>query len=310
MCLFSNRATAWAAACDQSRAGDAATGSHLQYFRPFCRSQRVPYPAQPELIELSGPDAQAFAQAQFCNDVLALATGESQLNAWLNPQGRVRRLFHLLRIEDTRYLLALRGGTAAPLLAPLKMFVLRLKVQVQALQGWRWQEVDGAAATPAQSWRLALPDARALLLQAPEAPAAPPPPDGDSLLRDIAAGLPWLPEHALEQLLPSWLEFARLGAISHNKGCYPGQEIVARLHFRGGGDKRVLACLASAQAPGGGELRDAEGKEAGLLLQSCALPQGGWRSLAAIRRELAVTGTALNGGDAGTAYVAETPWNG
>lgn len=269
----------------------------------------MPYPAQPELIELSGPDAQAFAQAQFCNDVLPLATGESQLNAWLNPQGRVRRLFHLLRADDTRYLLALRGGAAAPLLAPLKMFVLRLKVQVQALQGWRWQEIDAATATPAQSWRLALPQGRALLLQAPDAPEAPSARDGDSVLRDIDAGLPWLPEHALEQLLPSWLEFARLGAISHGKGCYPGQEIVARLHFRGGGDKRVLACLESPLPPGSGELRDAEGKEAGLLLQACSLPQGGWRCLAAIRRELAGAGTLLTAGDGTALQVTAAPWN-
>ena len=266
------------------------------------------YPAHPELIELSGPDATNFAQAQFCNDVLALAPGQSQLNAWLNPQGRVRRLFHLVRAGESRYLLALRGGDAAPLLAPLRMFVLRLKVQVQQLQGWHWQEIAGDNTVAADdSWKLALPGQRALLLQAsaPTAAAL----DGDGVLRDLDAGLPWLPDHALEQLLPSWLEFARLGAISHSKGCYPGQEIVARLHFRGGGDKRVLACLESAQEPAGGELRDTSGAEAGLLLQSCRLPSGSWRSLASVRRELAAAGMPLLCGGVPGLQAVEPGWN-
>ncbi|HWU52379.1 MAG TPA: hypothetical protein VN153_06130, partial [Tahibacter sp.] len=104
--------------------------------------------APTELIELTGPDAAAFAQAQFCNDVAALTPGASQLNAWLNPQGRVRRLFHLLRTDEERYLLLLRGGDAASLLPTLRLFVLRLKARLQVLSGWHWAEVAADAAPP------------------------------------------------------------------------------------------------------------------------------------------------------------------
>lgn len=267
----------------------------------------MPLPAPAELIELAGPDAEKFAQAQFCNDVSALAPGASQLNAWLNPQGRVRRLFHLLRADETRYLLLLRGGDAVSILPALRMFVMRLKLQVQALSGWHWAESSTAAALGEQTFPLALPHGRTLQLQ-PGREVSGGLPWAETLARDIDAGLPWLPDHALEQLLPSWMDFARLRAISHDKGCYPGQEIVARLHFRGGGDKRVPVCLASDTAlDAATELRDEAGGEAGLLLQSVQTSAGGWRALAIVRRESAAPGTSLRAGDAVTQTVP-TPW--
>ena len=265
-----------------------------------------------ELIELKGADAEKFAQAQFCNDVSGLAPGASQLSAWLNPQGRVRRMFHLLRAGEDRYLLLLRGGTAAPVVAPLRMFVLRLKVQVTALDGWCWQELgpDEAAGGGGESWVLPLPGGtRRLLLQSPAALAQGAIGAPETAARDIDAGLPWLPEAALEQALPSWLEFARLGAISHAKGCYPGQEIVARLHFRGGGDKRVLAVVEGAAEPGpDGLLRDAAGAEAGLLLQRVPRGDGGWRALAVVKRENAAPGSALGTEGGQACQVAAAPW--
>lgn len=259
-----------------------------------------------QLIELSGPDAVAFAQAQFCNDVALLSPGTSQLSAWLNPQGRVRRLFHLLQAEPQRLLLLLRGGTAAPVLPTLRMFVLRLKVQLRELEDWYWCELDTEPVeSAAEGWTLALPQGRRLRLQAGSAP------EGLDLAatwqRDIEAGLPWLPDPALEQLLPSWMDFARLGAISHGKGCYPGQEIVARLHFRGGGDKRVPVCLQADAAQPQGELRDADGAEAGLLLQTVAGTAAGGSALGVVRRELAVPGTRLQAGDSWL-EVVPAPW--
>ena len=264
-------------------------------------------PAPAELIEIAGPDAEKFAQAQFCNDVSALAPGASQLNAWLNPQGRVRRLFHLLRTDEARYLLLLRGGDAASILPTLRMFVLRLKVQVQSLPGWHWAETTEPS-SGTDGFHLALPQGRTLLLRE-RANVTAGLPFVETLARDIDAGLPWLPDHALEQLLPSWMEFARIGAISHDKGCYPGQEIVARLHFRGGGDKRVPVCVTS-ETPlrTATELRDRTGGEAGLLLQSVPTSSGGSRALAIVRRELAEPGTVLHAGDSLLKTVS-APWS-
>jgi tRNA-modifying protein YgfZ len=260
--------------------------------------------APTELIELAGPDAAAFAQAQFCNDVSRLAVGDHQLNAWLNPQGRVRRLFHLIRCEEARYLMLLRGGSAAAVLPTLRMFVLRLKVRVEAPSGWHWAEVGGDAALAEGDIVAGLPDERRLILR--QGTVVDGIPFEETLARDIDAGLPWLPEHALEQVLPSWMAFARLGAISHDKGCYPGQEIVARLHFRGGGDKRVPVRVASdTPLVNIGELRDGD-SEAGLLLQSVPTPDGGGQALAVVKRESAEPGTTLHAGEHALRVLAPT----
>lgn len=262
--------------------------------------------APAEIIQLAGPDAGTFAQAQFCNDVSRLAVGDSQLNAWLTPQGRVRRLFHVVRADETRYLLLLRGGNAADVLPTLRMFVLRLKVHVEHLTGWHWAEAAVTTQPRADDLGITLPDSRRLILR--EGAAVDGIPFMETLSRDIEAGLPWLPDHALEQLLPSWMAFARLRAISHDKGCYPGQEIVARLHFRGGGDKRVPVRLYSpAPLTGATELRDG-GNEAGLLLQWVALPDGSSRALAIVRRESAAPGTPLDAGGQALEVLA-SPWD-
>ncbi|HSX63049.1 MAG TPA: folate-binding protein, partial [Tahibacter sp.] len=150
----------------------------------------MPPTAPTELIELAGPDAGAFAQAQFCNDVTGLPVGGSQLNAWLNPQGRVRRLFHLIRADEARFLLLLRGGSAAAVVPTLRLFVLRLKVRVEAPTGWQWAEVVSDAPAAAGDFVAALPEGRRLILRDNAAV------DGlgfaDTLARDIEAGLPWL----------------------------------------------------------------------------------------------------------------------
>ena len=83
-----------------------------------------------QLLEIAGADAVAFAHAQFCNDVRALANGHWQWNAWLSPQGRVCAFFLLLRDGDERLRLLLRGGDAETLRAALARFVFRAKVQL------------------------------------------------------------------------------------------------------------------------------------------------------------------------------------
>lgn len=248
-------------------------------------------------IELSGPDAAAYAQAQFCNDVDALPVGGAQLNAWLNPDGRIRALFHLLRPADDRFALVLRGGDAMALVRPLRMFVLRLKTKVEAVER-AVAALDPGEAPPDDAFTFAVDDERraALLLPGVAAPEATPQQFDAWTRADIEAGLPWLPPHALDAVLPSWLDLARLGGISQKKGCYPGQEIVARLHFRGGGDKRRPAIVAGDDATiaTATTLRDADGVEAGLLLQSAGDGNGRRVALAVLRKDAATIGSVLS----------------
>jgi hypothetical protein len=213
----------------------------------------------PQLLELSGPDAIAFAHAQFSSDVRALGAGSWQWSAWLSAQGRVRSFFRLLRPQDGRLILLLNGGSAAQLKKSLVPFILRAKVRIDVIdpaaavgymaasevaarfgavpRDGQFLERDGGiafvVASGEQRWYA--------FGQANGANADDPSPDALERWRadDIAAGIPGLTDAQSDRFLPTWIALDRLGAVSVRKGCYPGQEIVARLHFKGG-NKRWL----------------------------------------------------------------------
>ncbi|MDE2307594.1 MAG: folate-binding protein [Xanthomonadaceae bacterium] len=223
----------------------------------------MPIPYRAETMQIAGPDAMAFAHAQFSSKVTALATGQWQFSAWLDPQGRVRALFHLARIADDRLLLLLRGGRAGPMAEALRRFVFRSKLAV----------TDAApralTAGPALPMHVVLDEGDALSLgcgthslQIADAASG-----GDDRWRllQLHEGWPWLPEPALGDLLPPALSLQRLQAVVIDKGCYPGQEIVARLHYRGG-HKQHLHSVELLQAATSGEALRMHGTDAGRLL--------------------------------------------
>src|SRR5690348_1780631 len=193
-----------------------------------------------QCIEITGADARAFAQAQFAGDVRALQAGHWQWNAWLDAKGGVRALMHLADPGDGRLLALLRGGDAESLCAALRRYVLRARVSLDAIDDCRriagsalslgevlnegeaigfgygdhslWLKRDGIATDPARADELRL--------------------------CDIRNGWPTLPP-GNHVFLPPALGLEHLGAISFGKGCYPGQEIAARLHYRGGHKLRL-----------------------------------------------------------------------
>ncbi len=242
----------------------------------------------PQLLEISGADALAFAQAQFSSDVTALETGCWQWSAWLNAQGRVRAFFHLLRIGDDKLWLLLRGGDAQRLRDALARYVLRAKVALQLVDTMRAYSVQDDATIPGAALApdtdmimllgdgrlcLALPRKRWLLLAPTE--LALHVDDSDNALNlaqlaDIDAGFAWLDPALEEKLLPQWLGLDALGATSVRKGCYPGQEIIARLHFKGGVkrglfrlDYRTAKLLAAGAIV---RIDEATGDEAGVVV--------------------------------------------
>lgn len=185
-------------------------------------------------IVLDGADARRFAQAQFAGDVNALAPGHWQWNAWLDAQGRVRALMQLADPGDGRLLALLRGGDAEQIRIGLARFQLHAQVRVAT------QIFDGRAEGAMATGTIVMDAAetifgygdRSLRLLPPGADI-----DFDASnrwrLADIRAGWPILPAGEVA-FLPPALGLERLGAVAFDKGCYPGQEIAARLHFRGG----------------------------------------------------------------------------
>lgn len=250
------------------------------------------------LLTLSGRDAVAFAQAQTMNDVTALGEGGWQWSGWLTAKGRISALFALLRPQpDTVWLLLPDAGGSdqvirdsasgshadpATLAAALRRFVFRSKLSIEVREDLH---ISGRFAAPAQARaaRAAVEsdgsvemdwsgdgDARTLRIGAIAAPA-----DPDALRRwraaDLRHGLPRLDASQREQWTPQQLSLERLGAFSVKKGCYPGQEIVARTHFLGQA-KRGLALIDTGAMPSapavGDSLPDAAGQPLGSVIST------------------------------------------
>ena len=216
------------------------------------------------LLSVAGPDAAGFLQSQLMNDVAALAAGQWQWNGWLTPKGRVIALFALLRLAPDRFLLVLPDHPAAELRAALQRFVFRSKLALDDAPGWIAASGPDLA-TPAPD-RVAGEEPGALamdfgeaalprtlwLLPAGDAALAPPDPAADAawLARDLACGLPRLPAGQREAWTPQMLSLGRLSAFSLRKGCYPGQEIVARTHYLGQSKRELVRILGDGLAPG------------------------------------------------------------
>ncbi len=204
-------------------------------------------PPGAEMLEISGGDATTFLHAQLSSDVRVLEVGRWQWSAWLDAQGRVRALLQLARVDDTTYLALLRGGAAADMAAALGRYVLRARVALRPHDAI----LRAAAALPLHACAgaaLGNPIAFGMGTHAWSIGASGAVVAGgaDAAWRcEIDAGWPWLPDTALNALMPPALGLEHLGAVSFDKGCYPGQEIAARLHYRGG-NKRHLVTLAGA----------------------------------------------------------------
>lgn len=211
-------------------------------------------PALPEfalpgfaIVSVEGPDATRFMNAQSMNDIAGLAVMDWHLDGWLTPQGRVIALFAVVKLSEERLLLVTPADGAAALVTGLQRFVFRTKVKLTTLPAGR---VTGAfadlpAGTRAQvtddgvylRW---LGDARSLGLHLTEnAVREDPTQEAAWALQDLQAGLPWISAASEPHWTPQQLSLERWPAFSVKKGCYPGQEIVARTHFLGKGKRRL-----------------------------------------------------------------------
>jgi len=202
-------------------------------------------------LRFRGPDARRFLQGQLSNDLDRLAPG-SVLRAGLhNAQGRTLALLALLSWSDDDLGAVLPRELLADVAPLLRRYVLRSRVAISdesaELRLYGLVAVEGSA-VPAGAARL---DAARYLCALPAAAAAPP---GTELARerwralDVAAGLPQIYRATSGQFVAQMLNLDCIDAISFTKGCYTGQEVIARAHYRGR-VKRRLQRFAAPQAP-------------------------------------------------------------
>ena len=179
-------------------------------------------------IEVVGDDAFDFLQAQLSNDLRLLEGRDVLLCAWCNPKGRV---ICLLRVTATRdgYLLTLPQDLIETLVNRLTMFRFRARVELAR----RECSLDAIGVERSvDDWRL----------------------------ENLRAGIPEIGAAQSERFTAHMLNLDLLDAVSLDKGCYPGQEIIARTHYRGASKRRLLRFEATAPVSAGDEVFDGERK--------------------------------------------------
>jgi len=196
-----------------------------------------------QAIDFQGPDALAFAHAQFASDVNALQVGRWHWSAWLTAKGRVIAVLLLCRLGEERLLALLPDGDAEEIAGQLRRFVFRRKLTIVPRADLHFRG-HFAAAIAAAGNALAVEGTRIELdVGAPQLPralvvdagavAADPAFERRWREADLRLGLPRLEASQREHWTPQQIGLDRLNAYSVKKGCYPGQEIVARTHFLG-----------------------------------------------------------------------------
>jgi folate-binding protein YgfZ len=265
------------------------------------------------LIAAAGTDAASFLHNQLTNDVEHLGQNEARLAGYCTPKGRLQATFLMWKTLEDIYL-ALPRAIQPPLQKRLTMFVLRAKAKLRdatdeaalgavlAVGGAKaadalarhagslpdavWGKLDAAAGAV-----IRLPDAfgqpRFLWLTAPETAIAALPQLRETLalggeqawqLSNIHAGVPQVTQPTQEQFVPQMINFELIGGVNFKKGCYPGQEIVARSQYLGKLKRRMaLATLPDAAARAGDEVfaADDPSQPAGMIVNAAANGAGG-----------------------------------
>ncbi|AXI82861.1 folate-binding protein YgfZ [Xylella taiwanensis] len=215
------------------------------------------------MLRISGSDTLSFAHAQFSSDVRGLVIGKWHWSAWLTPKGRVTALFALYRPTEDKVLLILPDGEAAMMATQLQRYILRRKVQIAVERdliatGTYDTPVQATGTQAAQLNEITELDVSGItlprrLLLVPAAAVSRPAPAFEAQWRttDLQLGLPRLDANQRAQWTPQQIGLDRLNAYSVRKGCYPGQEIVARTHFLGKAKRRAqLLSITTPVQPG------------------------------------------------------------
>ena len=214
------------------------------------------------VIRAHGVDAGAFLQGQLSNDVLGLATERACLAGFCSAKGRLQASFVVWQTRSDEFLLACSAGLLAPTLKRLSMFVLRAKCRLSDASGdvLLWGVAGTAAETildGAPVWgrrdrgaasAIRLPDGagerRGLV-------AAPKEFDGGQLADEalsldawhwlaLQSGVVTIEAATVDRFVPQMVNFERVGGVDFKKGCYPGQEVVARSQYRGTTKRRTF----------------------------------------------------------------------
>lgn len=247
------------------------------------------------VIRARGADAASFLHGQLTSDVAQLGPSQARLAGFCSAKGRLQASFVMWRPAPDEVLLACDAGVLPATLKRLSMFVLRAQCKLDdASAAWPLHGVAGEAAArlagDAAFWErresgaatlIRLPDAaglpRVLVVGALDLADLPALEEDSWRWLDVQAGIPTIEPATVDRFVPQMLNLELLGGVDFRKGCYPGQEIVARSQYRGTLKRRMFLFDAAAAGSAGQEVFHSEdpGQPAGMVANAAPRPGGG-----------------------------------
>lgn len=233
------------------------------------------------VLRITGDDAESFLQGQFSNDLAAIGIPGSQLNTWSSPKGRVLTLFRIIR-DSEGYLIKMPRELVEPIQKRLKMFVMMAKVNIELLPELVALGVSGVQASsvlknvtqslPASiddtvqssnitvckvrgdvdRYEIIVPVNVAIALWAQLSEVCQPAGESVWRLQNIDAGVPSIGAVTSEAFVLQMLNLQHIDGVSFKKGCFPGQEVVARMQYLGKLKRRMFR--AEGRLDGGATL--------------------------------------------------------
>lgn len=292
------------------------------------------------IIKAIGSDAASFLNGQLSNEVLQMTPGEVKPAAYCAPNGKMLASFIVIKTTPESFLLICSADILESILKRLTMFVLRAKVMLSHEHDFSvYGLVKSADSTDVQiNWGSLehLEQSKPLIIQIPSVQGL----NRQLLLASDNMQLPQYPQLSMEmwhwlevcsgiiminqtlsdQYIPQMLNYESIGAISFNKGCYPGQEVISRSQFRGTLKRRAYLVHALQKMQEKQQVftlpdsASSEKMEAiGEIIAAAPSPENGWNGIAVLRlntpeRNLTLSPTLTGTDDEHTVTLKSLPY--
>ena len=268
------------------------------------------------VIRIEGAEAAKFLQGQLTQDFVLLGPAKARLAAFCTAKGRMQASFVGFQRAPDEILLVCGRDILAPTLKRLSMFVMRTKAKLTdataqfSLFGLAGDALEGLPATLAEPWTKAdVGPAQAIALYPADgqrralwvAPVDEPAPTGATLATElwlwgeVRSAIATITSPIVEAFVPQMLNYESVGGVNFKKGCYPGQEVVARSQFRGTLKRRAFLAHCDAELAAGQEVfhESDPGQPCGTVAQAAPSPCGGWDAIVSMQVSAAQQGRLM-----------------
>lgn len=253
------------------------------------------------VIKVTGEDAAKFIHSQLTQDFSLLDLHMARLAAFCSAKGRMQASFIGFKRSQDEILLVCSRDILAPTLKRLSMFVMRAKARLTdasdeyALFGLAGDAIKNVAANAEPAWAKAEFDGATVVNLYPAVgvprqlwigpvgttPPGSPLPLETWLWGEVRSAVATITAAVVEAFVPQMLNYESVGGVNFKKGCYPGQEVVARSQFRGTLKRRAFVAHADVSMAAGDELfgPDGDAQPVATVVQAAVAPLGGYDAI-------------------------------